>query len=145
MKRFVENASEQQIERYKEKVDKDIVIHLLDSMQSGEEEKPRISLEFIENLLESLKPSEKDYLQIAQRLSKLYTPDEVLRFFEKVVARDDKAFKAYIFVLIEFEMLDKANELLQDTARGEYLDFKAFLDLRKAGKHYPMDLLLPRC
>ncbi len=145
MKRFVENATQQQIEKYKERVDIEIVIHLLDSMQGAEEEKPRIALDFIDSLLESLKPSEKDYLQIAQRLSKLYTPDEVLRFFEKVVARDDKAFKAYIFVLIEFEMLDKANELLQDTARGEYLDFKAFLDLRKAGKHYPMSLLLPRC
>ncbi len=145
MKKFVENASQQQIEKYKEKMDIDIFMHLLDSLKSSDEEKPRIGLDFIDSLLESMEPTEKDYLQIAQRLSKLYTPDEVLRFFEKVVARDEKAFKAYIFVLIEFEMLDKANELLQDTARGEYLDFKAFLDLRKSGKHYPMDLLLPRC
>ncbi len=145
MKRFVESASEQQIEKYREMIDIDIFMHLLDTLKRGEEEKPRIGLDFIDSLLETIKPSEEEYLRIAQRLSKLYTPDEVLRFFEKVVARDDKAFKAYIFVLIEFEMLDKANELLQDTARGEYLDFKAFLDLRKAGKHYPMDLLLPRC
>jgi len=145
MKKFVENASQQQIEKYKEKMDIDIFMHLLDSLKSSDEEKPRLNLDFIESLLESMEPAEKDYLQIAQRLSKLYTPDEVLRFFERAVARDEKAFKAYIFVLIEFEMLDKANELLQDTARGEYLDFKAFLDLRKAGKHYPMDLLLPRC
>jgi len=42
-------------------------------------------------------------------------------------------------------MLDKANELLEETQRGEYLDFKAFLDLRRAGKHYPINLLLPQC
>ncbi len=145
MKRFVETGSQQQIEKYREMVDIDILMHLLDSLKRTDEEKPRVELAFVDTLLESLKPSEEAYLQIAQRLSKLYAPDEVLRFFEKMVARDEKAFKAYIFVLIEFEMLDKANELLQDTARGEYLDFKAFLDLRKAGKHYPMDLLLPRC
>ncbi len=145
LKCFVESASQQQIEKYKEMVDITVLIHLLDSMKKSGEEKPRISLEFIETLLEELDVSEEDYLQIAQRLSKLYTPDEVLRFFEKRVASDEKAFKAYVFVLIEFEMLDKANELLQDTARGEYLDFKAFLDLRRAGKHYPMELLLPRC
>ncbi len=145
MKRFVESASEQQIEKYKDMVDIDIFMHLLNSLKKEGEERVRIGLDFIDSLLEAIEPSEELYLHMAQRLSKLYAPDEVLRFFEKVVARDDKAFKGYIFVLIEFEMLDKANELLQDTARGEYLDFKAFLDLRKAGKHYPMDLLLPRC
>ncbi len=145
MKTLVKNASQQQIEKYKDMIDIDILIYLLDSMKERGEKRPRIGLDFIDAILDSLEPSEEDYLQIAQRLSKLYTPDGVLRFFERVVARDEKAFKGYIFVLIEFEMLDKANELLQDTARGEYLDFKAFLDLRKAGKHYPMDLLLPRC
>ncbi len=145
LKSFIESASQQQIEKYRDMMDITLLIHLLDSMKEKADEKPSISLEFIDSLLDSMEVSEEDYLQIAQRLSKLYTPDEVLRFFEKRVAADEKAFKAYIFVLIEFEMLDKANELLQDTARGEYLDFKAFLDLRRAGKHYPMELLLPRC
>ncbi|MCF6201885.1 MAG: hypothetical protein L3J42_07175, partial [Hydrogenimonas sp.] len=108
LKIFVESASESQLEKYKEMIEIDTLLHLLDTMKDEDKEKPRISLEFLETLLETMDVSEEDYLQIAQRLSKLYTPDEVLRFFEKRVAADENAFKANIFVLIEFEMLDKA-------------------------------------
>ena len=141
---FVEKANEQQLEKYADFIDLDVLMHLLDTMESREE-KERISLATIEKLLVKNHPEDCDYLRLARKLSKLYTPHELLALFEKLVRQDDKAFKAYIFTLIEFEMLDKANELLQDTQRGEYLDFKAFLDLRKAGKHYPIELLLRQC
>jgi hypothetical protein len=141
---FVETANEHQLEKYLQFIDLDILMHLLDTMESREE-KDRISLTMVEKLLRENQPADCDYLLIARKLSKLYTPHELLAFFEKLVAQDEKAFKAYIFTLIEFEMLDKANELLEETQRGEYLDFKAFLDLRRAGKHYPINLLLQQC
>ncbi len=141
---YVEKATEQQLEKYADFIDIDVLHHLLDTMEARDE-KSRISLTTIEKLLERNNPDDCDYLRIARKLSKLYTPHELLALFEKLVRHDDKALKAYIFTLIEFEMLDKANEILQDTQRGEYLDFKAFLDLRKAGKHYPIELLLRQC
>ncbi|BDY12318.1 hypothetical protein [Hydrogenimonas cancrithermarum] len=141
---FVEKANEQQLEKYAQFVDMGVLMHLLDTMEAREE-KERISLNMIEKLLTRNNPTDCDYLLISRKLSKLYTPHELLALFEKLVAQDEKVFKAYIFTLIEFEMLDKANELLEDTQRGEYLDFKAFLDLRRAGKHYPIDLLLQQC
>ncbi len=141
---FVESANAQQIEKYAEFIDIDALKYMLDTLQNRDE-KDKIPLTTIEKLIERNHPGDCDYLDIARKLSKLYTPHEILALFEKLIRHDDKAFKAYLYVLIEFEMLDKANEILQDTQRGEYLDFKAFLDLRKAGKHYPAELLLHQC
>ncbi|OQX73115.1 MAG: hypothetical protein B6D59_06535 [Campylobacteraceae bacterium 4484_4] len=141
---FVESAGEQQIEKYLDFVDKEILMHMLDTLEKRDE-KNKITLSLIEKIVMKNNPSDCDYMVLSRKLIKHYTPHELLAFFEKLVARDEKAFKAYIFTLIEFEMLDKANELMQDTQRGEYLDFKAYLDLRKAGKHYPIDLLLKQC
>ncbi|WOE70905.1 hypothetical protein RZR97_04860 [Hydrogenimonas thermophila] len=144
VKIFVESANEQQLEKYAHLINNNSLIHLLDTM-SKRDEKDKISLELIDKLLMQKSLSNCDYLLLARKLSKLYTPHALLSFFEKLVARDERAFKAYIFILIEFEMLDRANELLEDTQHDEYLDFKAFLDLRKAGKHYPINLLLQQC
>jgi len=138
---FVESANGQQLERFAHFIDNDIMMHLLDTMASRSE-KDRISLEVIEKILMQKNSLDCDYLLLAKKLSKLYTPHALLSFFEKITTKDERAFKGYIFILIEFEMLDKANELLEDTQHDEYLDFKAFLDLRKAGKHYPLDIFL---
>jgi hypothetical protein len=141
---FVEKASDQELERYLEFVDIDVLMHLLDTYE-GRDEKNRISLATIEKIIAHVEPDACDYMILSRRLVKYYTPHELLAFFEKLVGRDEKAFKAYVFTLLEFEMLDRANELLQDTQHGEYLEFKAYLDLRKSGKHYPIDLLLEQC
>jgi hypothetical protein len=144
IKIFVESANEHQLEKYAHLINSSALMHLLDTM-SKRDEKDRVSLEAIDKLLMQKSLSNCDYLLLARKLSKLYTPHAILSFFEKLVAKDERAFKAYIFILIEFEMLDRANELLEDTQHDEYLDFKAFLDLRKAGKHYPINLLLQQC
>jgi hypothetical protein len=141
---FVEKASDQELEKYIEFIDKPVFMHLLETLD-GREENNRISLAMIEKMLMKIEPTACDYMIVSRKLVKHYTPHELLALFEKLYGRDEKAFKGYVFTLIEFEMLDKANELLQDTQRGEYLDFKAYLDLRKAGKHYPIDLLLKQC
>ena len=144
MRIFIETATEQQLQRYVELIDFDVLMHLYETYDKRDE-KNRISLVLVEKVLENIRPDACGYMLLARRMVKYYTPHELLALFEKMVSKDEKAFRAYVFTLIEFEMLDKANELLQDTQRGEYLDFKAFLDLRKAGKHYPIDLLLNQC
>ncbi|WP_353663027.1 hypothetical protein [Hydrogenimonas sp. SS33] len=145
LKIFAEEASPQQLDRYIEQIDRDVLMHIVDTMEKREE-KNRIPLDMLGRVLTTqVQLDECDYMILSKKLVKHYTPHELLAFFEKLAGKDEKAFKAYLFTLIEFEMLDKANELMQDTQRGEYLDFKAYLDLRKAGKHYPIDLLLTRC
>ncbi len=141
---FVEKASENQIERYVEFIDMEVLMHLVETMDQRNDQNG-ISLSLIGKILTRLEPTACDYLLLSKKLVKHYTPHELLAFFERLVSHDEKAFRAYLFTLMEFEMLDKASELLQDTQRGEYLDFKAYLDLRRSGKHYPIDLLLKQC
>jgi len=144
LKIFCRTATDQQIERYLDQIDKEIFMEMLDSLETREEPN-RFSLATIEKIITNISPTACDYMIISRRLVKYYTPNELLALFEKLASSDEKAFKAYIFTLLEFEMLDKATELLQDTQRDEYLEFKAYLDLRKTGKHYPIDLLLQQC
>ena len=144
MRIFVESASGGEIEKFQEFVDKEVLFHLLESMDDRGD-KNAVSLRTVEKLLENIEMDACDYLQMARRLIKLATPNELLAFFEKLSAREEKAFKAYLFTLLEFEMLDRTNEILQDTQPDEYPEFKAYLDLRKNGKHYPIDMLLYQC
>ncbi len=144
LKIFAEGASDQQLERYIDQIDREVVMHIVETLEKRNE-KSKLSLATLEKMIEKADFGDCDYMILSRKLVKHYTPHELLALFEKLAAKDEKAFKAYVFTLIEFEMLDKANELLQDTQRGEYLDFKAYLDLRKAGKHYPIDLLLTHC
>ncbi len=142
---FVESANENDIDRFGELMDKAVLMRLLESLGARQEKGTLPSLGAIERWIEKIGPDGRDYMRIAGKLTKFYSPNELLAFFERLSAKDDKAFKAYLLTLLEFEMLDRANELLQDTHADEYLEFKAYLDLRKTGKHYPIDLLLQTC
>ena len=42
------------------------------------------------------------------------------------------------------EMIDTANEILNNTAHNDYQIFKAYRDLKKANKHYDIAIFLRR-
>jgi len=138
---FAEDATEQQLGKYEDRIDLTVLEHMIDTLEKRDD-RNRLPLSFFAKRLPSLSPDASTYLRLAGKMVKRYTPHELLAFFEKLVAQDEKAFRAYLYTLVEFEMLDKAGEILEDTQKEEFLDFKAYLDLRRAGKHYPIDLFL---
>ncbi len=69
--------------------------------------------QFITDLHENLKCS--DFLLIANVTKKQLSPNENLRLFQKYQDKYTKAETAYLYLLFDYEMIDKAGEYLDDT------------------------------
>lgn len=97
-----------------------------------------------EELLKQIKSVEFDkneYLDIAKLYKSSLTPDEIIEIFEVLSNEKEEALSAYVYVLFEFEMIDKIRDIFASTADDELTAFKALLDLKDAGKNYTLDAI----
>jgi len=121
--------------------DKDMLIALLkkDINQDGE---PLISNDTIIKLIDEVKLTNVDLIEIAQLYKDIKSPDELIKLYENIVSKDERYTTAYLYVLAEYQVIDKIREILNGSAVTEYLPFRALIDLRDAGKHsYNIDTL----
>jgi hypothetical protein len=103
-----------------------------------------------------------DYINIAKmyNVSRM-SPDEVISLFENlscmtitkkdldqeagkdvIVKANEGATKAYLYVLFEYEMLDKVEEIVKDAGEDDYIPYRVLLNLKKEqGKNYTFDSL----
>ena len=81
------------------------------------------------------------------RLNEIYknkiSPDELIKMMEKINSKYESAFEAYLYILLDYEMVDEANDLLTTSDKHQYLPYKALIDLKSSGKHYSVDMLCP--
>ncbi len=89
----------------------------------------RLSLE-----VDMIKMVIKDYGEITLDLYKDKAPVTVENF-EKLVQEKEEYTTAYLYVLAEYEMIDKMRDILANSATQEYIPFKALIDLKDSGKH----------
>ena len=88
-------------------------------------------------LLALLEVDSKEYFHLAQKLKPQLDPDTCIDIFSRLSMQKEKAREAYVFVLLDYSMIEKAEEVLND-----YEDLtlpKAFVELRKMGKNYPLE------
>jgi hypothetical protein len=80
-------------------------------------------------------------------LNKIYknkiSPDELIKMIKDINAKFESAFEAYIYTLLDYEMVDIADDLLTTSEKHQYLPYKALIDLKNSGKHYCVDVLCP--
>lgn len=99
------------------------------------------SQDTIANFCKKAELSSKDFVDIARFYKNRMGPDELIRLFENLSSEIDEAMEGYLYILFEFEMIDTAREILTNSAKNEYLPFKAVLDLKDFGKHYSIDTI----
>ncbi len=110
-------------------------------------EKDRENSEFgfenseIIDIVKNVKLTKDDYLEMAKNYKSTLNPDKIIDLFEKLSNQNEEATTAYLFVLSEFEMIDKLREFLANTNENEYVSFKALVDLKDCGKHYNLESL----
>lgn len=88
-------------------------------------------------LLALLQLDSKDFFHIAQELKTQLEPDVCIDIFSRLAEQKEEARGAYVFVLLDYSMIEKAQEVLND-----YEDLtlpKAFIELKKMGKNYPLE------
>jgi len=96
--------------------------------------------EFIVALEDELKCS--DYLFISTLTMKQLSPDENLILWREYESKYPKAQIAYLYLLFEYEMIDKAGEYLDEHDEDDFKRFRALFDLKKEHKKYKITDLM---
>jgi len=96
--------------------------------------------EFITYLEPSLECS--DYLIISTLMMQHLSPDENLKLWREYEKKYSKAEIAYLYLLFEYEMIDKAGEYLDEHDESEFKRFRALFDLKKEHKKYKITDLM---
>ena len=122
--------------------DKDMLLELLKKDANQEGDEPTLSNDTIIKLISDVRLTNKDLIEIAQYYKDVKSPDELIKLYENIVSHDERYTTAYLYVLAEYQVIDKIREILNGSAVTEYLPFRALIDLRDAGKHsYNIDTL----
>jgi len=96
--------------------------------------------EFISDLHSELKCS--DFLLIANITKKQFSPDDNLKLFKQYDKQYVKAQTAYLYLLFEYEMIEKAGEYLDEHDVDEFMRFRALYDLKKEHNRYKITDLM---
>lgn len=81
-----------------------------------------------------------DYVQLAKRLKGFFGPDNWLKFFENLTLLEEKVELSFLYILCDLEMITQVEQRLSSIQKNDFLTVRAFIDLRKQGKGYPLDL-----
>lgn len=84
--------------------------------------------------------AQEDYLALAIECKPFLSPDEWLKLFECIADTNESAEKSYLYVMLELEMIDSVYERLSMHSDGEFMIVNAYLDLKKLGKQYPIEI-----
>lgn len=83
-----------------------------------------------------------DYLKISSITMKQLSPDENLILWRGYASKYTKAEVAYLYLLFEYEMIDKAGEYLYEHDENDFKRFRALYDLKKEHKKYKITDLM---
>jgi len=98
--------------------------------------------DMILKLISKVELSFSDLIDVAKIYKSTMSPDQILNLFEQVSTANEEFTSAYLYVLSEYEMIDKMRDILVNSQTHEFIPFKALVDLKDAGKHtYSLDTL----
>lgn len=140
---YVKTASVGSIMKYKRFFTKSSLLDFVQRINAAENGIV-MENEELAGLLCDLKLSSEDWINVSEAMSKNMLPEQRIRLFEMLSEKNDDAMEGYLFTLYDLQMIDTANEILNNTSKDDYLIFKAYRDLKRANKHYDIALLLRR-
>jgi len=83
-----------------------------------------------------------DYLKMSTLMMKQLSPIENLALWKEYQSKYSKAEIAYLYLLFEYEMIDKAGEYLREHGEEDFKRFRALYDLKKEHKKYKITDLM---
>ncbi|MEA2050504.1 MAG: hypothetical protein U9O56_07225 [Campylobacterota bacterium] len=96
----------------------------------------------IMKLIKKVEFTNSELIQIANYYKSSMTPDQIIKLFEDIASLNEEYTISYLYVLSEYEVIDKIRDILVNSNQNEYTSFKALIDLKDAGKHtYSLDRL----
>lgn len=111
-------------------------------LKKDSEQDPQFAMsnEQIINLITKVNLTNNQLIAIANYYKAKMSPDQIIKLFEDLCSAKEEYMNAYLYVLAEYEMIDKVRDILDNSGADEYLPFKALVDLKDSGKHiYSLD------
>ncbi|WP_297443162.1 hypothetical protein [Sulfurimonas sp.] len=139
---YVKTATLNNIEKYKEFLTKDSLNVIL-SRINADEYTLDISNEKLLSLFKKLDLKKEDYLDIAVALSSTdMIPEQRIKLFETLSDENEDAIEAYLYALLDLEMVAPVKEILENSQANEYQNFKAYVALKECNKHFNIRLFI---
>jgi hypothetical protein len=93
-------------------------------------------------LFNSLKLDREGFMTATSILSKGMVPEQRIKLFEIMGDSNEKAMEAYLYTLLDLEMIALADEILVNSQANEYLNFKAYRALKDSEQIFGLDLFI---
>ena len=85
----------------------------------------------------------EDFIALAKKLKTRLNPDRMIMLFEKLVNEfPHTAAEAYLFVMFEYQMIDKVRDFLDNASEDEYPKYRYLLALKDAGRNFDIELFV---
>jgi len=140
---YVKTASVGSVMKFKHLFTKASLIDFVQRINASENG-IQISNEELAALFASIKLETNDWIDMSEAMSKNMLPEQRIRLFEMMSENNDDAMEGYLYTLYDLQMIDTANEILNNTSNNDYQIFKAYRDLKRANKHYDIAIFLRR-
>jgi len=140
---YVKTASMGSVIKFKNLFSKSSLFSFLGRINSAENGIEMNNEEAI-SLIKNLKMNSADFIDLSIVLAKNMIPEQRIRLFESMSEQCDDVMDAYFYTLYDLQMIDIANELLNNTSHDEYQIFKAYRDLKRSNKHYDIAIFFRR-
>lgn len=139
--KIIEDGDKKEIFRFIDNVkfDRDLANLVFEKYKEGLIE---LSVEKIKDIVAKSAFGREDFIHLANMLKVDFEPDTLIAIFEALSNRFDDAEEAYIYILLELELIDKAKEILDLSNENEFLKLKAYLALKEAGEHFQIELFI---
>lgn len=139
---YVKTASVGSIMKFKHLFTKASLIDFVQRINA--ENGIQIANEELIGIFNALKLNSNDWIDLSAAMSKNMLPEQRIRLFEMLSEQCDEAMEGYLYTLYDLQMIDTANEVLNNTSNNDYQIFKAYRDLKRANKHYDIRIFLRR-
>ncbi|MDR0579628.1 MAG: hypothetical protein LBG21_03395 [Campylobacteraceae bacterium] len=101
-----------------------------------------LSIDEIKELLEKTPINSNEFLSTAKILKSAIEPDTLLKLYDNVQSKNHHAAFAYLYILFELRLIEKAREFLESSEESEFEKFRILLFLRDNGKIVDTDLII---
>jgi len=106
------------------------------------EEDMGLSSEILNEFMNGLKLSCRDFVEIANVTKKQFSPDENLALFKHYQIENPKAQNAYLYLLFEYELLDDVGTYLDEHGENDFIKFRALYELKKEHNIFKLEDLI---
>jgi hypothetical protein len=138
---FVKTATVGNIDKYKHFLTKEALTTIL-ARVNAQENTLEISNEALQILFANLELNVKEYIEMSRTTSASMIPEQRIKLFETLSNKNEEAVEAYLYTLLDLEMLAPAYEILDISQPSEYQKFKAYRALKDANQYFGLELFI---